>query len=254
MCQGRLRGRPAALGGRARPAFFSLGGSSRRATGRAFPGLLPRARSRSRCRSRCPRAVPMAERARYHVRPRRALGARAEAAGAGPAPREVRPAEPPPPPRGGGSHRPGQAAGGRGRGRGRGRRRGAAAGDMAGDMVGSGDEEAAPQDGPGLAPQDGPGLKRRRKSPRLAAARPEGRPGDEVDSAAQHGALRGKRRGRAQRPAVDPVVEGAEGRREAGRAGAVWFPRGRVGTGAARAPGGSGVPERLSGLGPVARS
>ncbi|XP_053806857.1 torsin-1A-interacting protein 1-like [Vidua chalybeata] len=121
----------------------------------------------------------MADRLPYHVTPRRPLRARAEAAGAGPAPREVRPAEPPPPPREGGSCRPGQAAaGGRGRvqgrvrGRGRGRRRGA------GGMVGSGDDEAAPP--------DGTGLKRRRKSPRLSAARPEEH-GDEVDSAAQRG-------------------------------------------------------------------
>ncbi|XP_062353701.1 torsin-1A-interacting protein 1-like [Cinclus cinclus] len=49
-------------------------------------------------------------------------------------------------------------------------------------MVGSGDDEAAPP--------DGPTLKRRRKSPRLAAARPE-EPGDEVDSAAQQSALQG---------------------------------------------------------------
>ncbi|KAF4799842.1 torsin-1A-interacting protein 1 [Turdus rufiventris] len=56
-------------------------------------------------------------------------------------------------------------------------------------MVGSGDDEVAPPDGSGLAPPDGPTLKRRRKSPRLAAARPE-EPGDEVDSAAQHSALR----------------------------------------------------------------
>ncbi|XP_059334440.1 torsin-1A-interacting protein 1-like [Ammospiza nelsoni] len=55
-------------------------------------------------------------------------------------------------------------------------------------MVGSGDEEGAPADGPGLAPPDGAGLKRRRKSPRLAAAaaRPE-ELGDEVDSAALQG-------------------------------------------------------------------
>lgn len=82
-------------------------------------------------------------------------------------------------------------------------------------MVGNGDEEGAPADGPGLAPADGPGLKRRRKSPRLAAAaRPE-ELGDETDSAALHG----ERRGRAQRPSVDHVVEGAVGRRKAGRAG-----------------------------------
>ncbi|XP_033372303.1 torsin-1A-interacting protein 1-like isoform X2 [Parus major] len=57
-------------------------------------------------------------------------------------------------------------------------------------MVGSGDDEAAAPDGPELAPPDGPGLKRRRKSPRLAAARPE-EPEDEVDAAAQRGTLQG---------------------------------------------------------------
>lgn len=120
-------------------------------------------------------------------------------------------------------------------------------------MVGSGDDEAAPPDGSGLAPPDGPTLKRRRKSPRLAAARPE-EPGDEVDSAAQHSALRGERRGRAQRPPVDPVVEIAVGRGEVWRAGGRRaVPSGRVGTGP-RARGERGAPGRLSGLGPLGLS
>ncbi|KAM6078221.1 LOW QUALITY PROTEIN: torsin-1A-interacting protein 1-like [Theristicus caerulescens] len=112
----------------------------------------------------------MAGRPLYHVTPRRPLRAQAEAAeaaGAGTAPRrgrrEVRFAEPPPPQEGGsfGPARRGEAAaGGRGRGRRR-RRRGAAAGRM----VGGGER--------GQAPPDGAELKRRRKSPRLAAAQPE---------------------------------------------------------------------------------
>lgn len=65
--------------------------------------------------------------------------------------------------------------------------------------------------------------------------------------------------GRAQRPAVDPVVEGAAGRREVGRAGAVWFPLracwdGTAALGTARAPGESGAPGKLPGLGPVGLS
>ncbi|XP_075012950.1 torsin-1A-interacting protein 1-like isoform X3 [Calonectris borealis] len=105
----------------------------------------------------------------YHVTPRRPLRAQAaEASGAETAPRrgrrEVRFAEPPPP-REGGSFSPARrgeaaAAAGRGRGRRRRRRRGAAAGRM----VGGSDGEAPP---------DATELKRRRKSPRLAAARAE---------------------------------------------------------------------------------
>ncbi|XP_063200782.1 torsin-1A-interacting protein 1-like [Chroicocephalus ridibundus] len=112
----------------------------------------------------------------YHVTPRRPLRAQAaEAAGADPAPRrgrrEVRFAEPPPP-REGGSFSPErrgeEASAGAGRGRGRRRRRlrrlgGAAAAGAAaaGRMVGGSDGQASP---------DATELKRRRKSPRLAAA------------------------------------------------------------------------------------
>ncbi|KAM6305799.1 torsin-1A-interacting protein 1-like [Aegotheles albertisi] len=114
----------------------------------------------------------MASRALYEVRPRRPL--RAQAAAGGPAPRqEVRPAEPPPPREGGsfGPARRGQAAGGSGRGRGRGRRRrrgAAAAAAAAGGMEGGSDGQAA---------ADGTELKRRRKSPRLAAAEAAGEQG-----------------------------------------------------------------------------
>ncbi|KAM6128664.1 uncharacterized protein FYN12_005389 [Phoenicopterus ruber ruber] len=117
----------------------------------------------------------MADRPLYHVTPRPPLRAQAAAGGdAAEAPgaettprrgrREVRFAEPPPP-REGGSFSPARrgeavaAADGRGRGRRR-RRRGAAAGRM----VGGSD---------GLAPPDATELKRRRKSPRLAAAQAE---------------------------------------------------------------------------------
>lgn len=144
----------------------------------------------------------------YHVTPRRPLRSRAAAAAeaeggaaeaprAEPAPRrgrrEVRFAEPPPL-RDGGSFGPARrgaqaaAAGGRGRGRRR-RGRGAAAGGM---MVGGSE---------GQAPLDATELRRRRKSPRLSAARAEEA---EVEAAAEpepgaEGLLEGERRGRARR-------------------------------------------------------
>ncbi|KAM6415076.1 torsin-1A-interacting protein 1-like [Rhynochetos jubatus] len=145
----------------------------------------------------------MAERALYHVTPRRPLRARevasggdaAEAASAETSPRrgrrEVRFAEPPPP-REGGSFSParrGEAAeGGRGRGRGRRRRRkrSRSPGAAAGRMVGGSD---------GQAPADATELKRRRKSPRLLAARAEEAeaeaaaepgPGDALEGDEQH--------------------------------------------------------------------
>ncbi|KAM9238639.1 uncharacterized protein RG961_000791 [Leptosomus discolor] len=139
----------------------------------------------------------MAGRPLYHVTPRRPLRAQAgeggdaaEAAGAGTAPRrgrrEVRFAETPPP-REGGSFSPARrgeaAAAGRGRGRRR-RRRGAAAGRM----VGGSD---------GQAPPDATELKRRRKSPRLAAARAEEAEAAEAEAAAElgpGGALEGDER------------------------------------------------------------
>ncbi|XP_051662696.1 torsin-1A-interacting protein 1-like [Manacus candei] len=54
---------------------------------------------------------------------------------------------------------------------------------------GGGEDEAAPADGPGVSPADEAGLKRRRKSPRLAA-RPDG-PQDEADGATRPDAVDG---------------------------------------------------------------
>ncbi|XP_032552654.1 torsin-1A-interacting protein 1-like [Chiroxiphia lanceolata] len=54
---------------------------------------------------------------------------------------------------------------------------------------GGGEDEAAPAGGPGVSPADEAGLKRRRKSPRLAA-RPDG-PQDEADGAARPDAVDG---------------------------------------------------------------
>ncbi|KAM7106797.1 LOW QUALITY PROTEIN: uncharacterized protein J5F26_006374 [Ciconia maguari] len=136
----------------------------------------------------------MAGRPLYHVTPRRPLRAQAaaggdaaEASGAETAPRrgrrEVRFAEPPPP-REGGSFSPARrgeaAAGGRGRGRRR-RRRGAAAGRM----VGGSD---------GQAPPDATELKRRRKSPRLLAARTEEAEAEAAAEPGPGGALEGDER------------------------------------------------------------
>ncbi|XP_030351310.1 torsin-1A-interacting protein 1-like [Strigops habroptila] len=129
----------------------------------------------------------------YHVTPRRPLrapgGEAAEAPGSGPAPRrvrrEVRFAEPPLARERGsfGPARRGEAAaaaaGGRGAGRRGRRRRGAAA---AGRMVGGSD---------GQAPPDATELKRRRKSPRLAAARPEEAEVEAVAEPGPGGALEG---------------------------------------------------------------
>lgn len=146
-------------------------------------------------------ARAMAGRPLFHVTPRRPLRAQAaaggdaaEASGAEPAPRrEVRFAEPPPPREGGsfGPTRRGEAAaaGGRGRGRGRRRRRRGGGGAAAGRMVGGSD---------GQAPPDATELKRRRKSPRLSAARAEEA---EAEAAVEPGpgeALEGERRGRAR--------------------------------------------------------
>ncbi|CAN0222650.1 unnamed protein product [Bubo scandiacus] len=128
----------------------------------------------------------MAGRPLYHVTPRRPLRAQAAEAASGgePAPRggrrEVRFAEPPPP-REGGSFGPARrgaaAAGGQGRGR---RRRGTAAGRMVG---GGGD---------GQAPPDATELKRRRKSPRLSAARAEEAEAEAAAEPGPGGALEGE--------------------------------------------------------------
>ncbi|KAM9619537.1 torsin-1A-interacting protein 1-like [Morphnus guianensis] len=136
----------------------------------------------------------MAGRPLYHVTPRRPLRAQAaaggdaaEASGAEPAPRrEVRFAEPPPP-REGGSFSPARrgeaAAGGRGQGRGRGRRRRRRGGGAAaGRMVGGSD---------GQAPPDATELKRRRKSPRLSAARAEEAEAEAAVEPGPGGALEG---------------------------------------------------------------
>ncbi|XP_029887506.1 serine/arginine repetitive matrix protein 3-like isoform X5 [Aquila chrysaetos chrysaetos] len=134
----------------------------------------------------------MAGRPLYHVTPRRPLRAQAaaggdaaEASGADPAPRrEVRFAEPPPP-REGGSFSPTRrgeaAAGGRSRSRGR-RRRRRGGGAAAGRMVGGSD---------GQGPPDATELKRRRKSPRLSAARAEEAEAEAAVEPGPGGALEG---------------------------------------------------------------
>ncbi|KAM6066467.1 torsin-1A-interacting protein 1-like [Chlamydotis macqueenii] len=129
----------------------------------------------------------MAGRPLYHVTPRRPLRAQAaEAEGAEPAPRrgrrEVRFAEPPPLREGGsfGPARSGEEQAEAASGRGRGRRplRGAAAGRMMGGSDGQ-------------APPDATELKRRRKSPRLAAARAEEAEAEAAAEPGPGGALEG---------------------------------------------------------------